>query len=107
VRAVGWPHVWLDQGDILTPQVRDGVPSRVTLLHSCAETRTAIELSFKMVSGVTPDIHVLDGVYVPQVEGVNFGFWGRLPPLAQWFQCRVDRMWCHLACQVFIMTKFA
>ena len=25
------------------------------------------------VCGVTPDIHVLDGVYVPQVEGVNFG----------------------------------
>ena len=55
------------------PQVRDGVPSRVTLLHSCAEVRAAIELSFKMVNGVTPDIHVLDGVYVPQVEGVNFG----------------------------------
>jgi len=46
VRAVGWPHVWLDQGDILTPQVRDCVPSRVTLLHSCAEVRAAIELSF-------------------------------------------------------------
>jgi len=45
----------------------------VTLLHSCAEVRAAIELSFKMVSGVTPDIHVLDGVYGPQVEGVNFG----------------------------------
>ena len=39
------------------------------LLHSCAEVRAAIE----MVSGVTPDIHVLDGVYVPQVEEVNFG----------------------------------
>ena len=60
-QTVGWPHVWLDQGDILTPQVRDGVPSRVTLLHSCAEVRAAIELSFKTVSGVTPDIHVLDG----------------------------------------------
>ena len=34
-------------------------------------------------------------------------FWGRLPPLAEWFQCRVDRMWRYLACQVFIMTKFA
>jgi len=45
----------------------------VWLLHSCAEVRAAIELSFKMVSGVTRDIHVLDGVYVPQVEGVNFG----------------------------------
>jgi len=35
--------------------------------HSCVEVRAAIEISFKMVSGVTPDIHVLDGVYVPQV----------------------------------------
>ena len=43
------------------------------LLHSCAEVRAVIKLSFKKVSGVTPDIHVLDGVYVPQVEGVNFG----------------------------------
>ena len=41
--------------------VRDGVPSHVTLLHSCAEVRAAIELSFKTVIGVTPDIHVLDG----------------------------------------------
>ena len=44
----------------------------MTLLHSCAEVRAAIELSFTLVSEVTPDIHVLDGVYVPQVEGVNF-----------------------------------
>ena len=68
------------------PQVRDGVPSRVTLLHSCAEMRAVIELSFRMVSGVTPVIHVLDGVYLLQVEGGEF--WSRLPPLAQWFQCR-------------------
>ena len=58
----------LDQGEILTPQVCDSVASCVTLLHSCAQVRAAIELSFKMVSGVTPDIHVLDGVYVPQVD---------------------------------------
>ena len=37
------------------------------------EVHATIELSFKTVSGVTLDIHVLDGVYVPQVEGVNFG----------------------------------
>jgi len=43
------------------PQVRDGVPSCVTLLHSCEEVYAAIEQSFKLVSGVTPDIHVLDG----------------------------------------------
>jgi len=35
------------------------------------------------VSGVGLGIHVLDGVHVPQGKG---GFWGRLPPLAQWFQ---------------------
>ena len=57
----------------MTPQVRDGVPSRVTLLLSCAEMCVGIELSFRIVSGVTPDIHVLDGVHVPQVEGVDFG----------------------------------
>jgi len=43
------------------------------LLRSCAEVRAAIELSFGVVSGVTTDIHALDG------KGV---FWGRLPPLA-------------------------
>jgi len=31
------------------------------LLHSCAEVRAAIELSFGLVSGITPGIHVLDG----------------------------------------------
>jgi len=45
--------VWFDEGDILTPQVRNGVPNRVTLLHSCAEVRAAIELSFRVVSGIT------------------------------------------------------
>ena len=68
----------------MTPQVCDGIPSRVTLLHSCVEVRAAIELSFKMVSGVTPDIHVLDeGLRASSGRGE---FWGRLPPLAQWFQ---------------------
>ena len=87
------------------PQVRNGVPNCVTLLHSCAEVRAAIELSFKMESGVTPDIHVLDGGL--SASSGRAEFWGRLPPLAQWFQCHFDRMWHHLACQVFIMTKFA
>ena len=32
-----------------------------TLLHSCAEVRIAIELSFGVVSGVSPCIDVLDG----------------------------------------------
>ena len=89
------------------PQVRDGVPSRVTLLHSCTEVRAAIKLSFKMVSGVTPDIHVLDGVL--SASSGRGEFWGGLPPLAQCFQCRVHRMWCHLACRVYydkICIKF-
>jgi len=44
-----------------------------TLLRSCAEVRTAIELSFGMVSGVGPGIDVLDGVHVPQGEGAVSG----------------------------------
>jgi len=32
-----------------------------TLMHSCAEVREAIELSFVMVSGVGLGIHVLEG----------------------------------------------
>ena len=32
-----------------------------TLLRRCVEVRTAIELSFGVVSGVGPGIHVLDG----------------------------------------------
>ena len=78
-----------------------GVPSRVTLFHSCAEVRAVIELSFKMVSGVTPDIHVLNGGL--SASSGKGEFWGRLPPLVQWFQCRVDRMWHHLACHVFTL----
>jgi len=77
----------------------------VTLLHSCAEVRAVIELSLKTVSGVTPDIHVLDGGL--RASSGRGEFWGHLPPLAQRFQCRVDRMWRHLACQVFTIIKFA
>jgi len=58
-------------------RLRDGVPSRVTLLHSCAEVRAVIELSFKMVSGVTPDIHMLDGGL--RASNGNGELWGRLP----------------------------
>ena len=77
VWAVGWPHVRFNEGDILTPQVRDGVPSLVTLSHSRAEMHAAIELSFRVVSGVTPDIHVLDGG--PRISSGRGGFWGCLP----------------------------
>jgi len=43
------------------------------LLRSCVEVRAAIELLFEVVSGVTPGIHVLDGVHVPQGEGWILG----------------------------------
>jgi len=46
------------------------------LLCSCAEVHAAIKLSFGVVSGVTPGIRVLDGVHVPQEEGVALEiFW--------------------------------
>jgi len=65
--------VQFDEGDILKPQVHDGVPRRVNLLHSWAEMRAAIELSLSMVSGVIPEFMYLMGVCVPWVEGVDFG----------------------------------
>jgi len=43
------------------------------LLHSCVEVREPIELSFEVVSGVGPGIHVLHGVLVTQREGANLG----------------------------------
>jgi len=52
-----------------------------TLLHSCAEVRAAIELSFGFVSGVTPGIHVLYGVHVPQGEGWILGSFTPIGPM--------------------------
>jgi len=45
----------------------------VNLLHSCTEMRAAIELSFGIVSGVTPGIHVLDGGRRASRRRVDFG----------------------------------
>ena len=42
-------------------------------LHRCMEVHTAIKLSFGVVSGVGPDIHVLDEVHMPQGEGAVSG----------------------------------
>ena len=39
------------------------------LLRSCAEVHEPIALSFGVVSGLGPDIDVLDGVHVPRGEG--------------------------------------
>ena len=44
-----------------------------TLLHRCVEVRTAIELSFGVVSGVGPGIHVLDGS--PRASRGRVCFW--------------------------------
>jgi len=57
------------------------------LLHICVEVHAAIELLFGTVSWLTQGIHVLDeGPHAKRGRG---GFWGRLPPLAQWFQWRI------------------
>jgi len=40
-----------------------------TLLRSWVEVREPIELSFGMVSGVTPGFDVLCGAHVPQGKG--------------------------------------
>jgi len=58
-----------------------------TLLHSCAEVHAVNELSFGMVSGEIPGIHVLDGG--PRAFKGWGGFWGRLPLLAQWFRWHI------------------
>jgi len=48
------------------------------LLRRCVEVRTAIELSFGVVSGVGPGIHVLDGIKFTCLKGKGcfwHGFW--------------------------------
>jgi len=44
-----------------------------TLLRHCVEVRKAIELSFGVVSGVGPGVHVLDGS--PRASGERGCFW--------------------------------
>jgi len=44
-----------------------------TLLRRCVEVRKTIELSFAVVSGVGPGIHVLDGSPHAQGEGAVSG----------------------------------
>jgi len=55
-----------------------------TLLLSCVEMREPIELLLGELSGVGLGIHVIDGG--SRASMGRGGFWGRLPPLAQWFQ---------------------
>jgi len=51
------------------------------LLCSCAEVREPIELSFGMVSGVGPGIHVLDGGSCAPKEGAVLGIFRHLHPI--------------------------
>jgi len=52
-----------------------------TLLHSCVEVSEPIELSFVVVSGVSPGIGVFDDVNMLQEEVV---LWGFSPHWFQW-----------------------
>ena len=47
-------------------------PSVFLLVHKvyCGKTADWIRMSFGEVSGVNPGIHLLDGVHMPQEEGV-------------------------------------
>ena len=51
------------------------IVTKGTLLRRCVEVRTVIKLSFGVVSGVGPGIHVLDGSSraCPQGEGAVTG----------------------------------
>jgi len=51
------------------------------LLCSCAEVHAAIELSFGLVSGVTPGIHVLDGGPRASGEGWILGSFTPIGPV--------------------------
>jgi len=60
------------------------------LLRRCVEVRTAIELSFGLVSGVGPGIHVLDGS--PRASNGSICFWHGFGHFSKiwlhWFQWR-------------------
>jgi len=67
------------------PIVTNGGP----LLHSCVKVREPIELSFGVVSGVSPVIDVQNGGPRVSRKGVDFvsqGILGLFAPLAHWFQ---------------------
>jgi len=70
------------------------------LLRRCVEVRIAIELSFGVVSGVGPGIHVPDEVYISQgewaVSGVVSGiFWHFRPILYNGDIMIDDRLVCE------------
>jgi len=80
-----------------------GVPRSVSLLHNCAEVRAAIELSFKTVSGVTPDIHVLDGG--PRASSGRGEFWNHLPHWLKGFNVALIVCGTMLLYAVYICHK--
>jgi len=49
-------------------------------------------MPFGMVSGVSRGMGALDTV--PHASRGRGGFWGHLPPLAQWFQWRILQQKC-------------
>ena len=79
-----------------------------TLLHRCVEVRTAIELSFGVVSGVGQSIHVLDGS--PHGKGLFlawylafFGIWACIG-----FNRRNDAEKCiRLVCEKLTVFPYA
>jgi len=52
-----------------------------TLLHSCAEVREPIELSFGVVSGIGSGIHILDGCARVKRKGLILGLCADIGPM--------------------------
>ena len=61
------------EGPVLGVNLGHSIVISGNLLHSCAEVHEPVKLSFGVVSGVGPGIHVLHGVHVAQGEGMDFG----------------------------------
>jgi len=85
--CIRWVAIVEGEGAVLGVNFGRHIVTNIgTLLHSCAEVPEPIQLSFGVVSGVGPDIHVLDGgsqLHVPQKEGGRLfgGFFGICAPL--------------------------
>jgi len=80
-----------------------------TLLRRCVKVRTAIELSFGMVSGVGPGIHVLDGG--PRASRGRVCFWRGFRPNSnfrvnaiQWSTVMIDD---RLVCEKLTIFPYA
>jgi len=69
------------EGAVLGVNLGRPIVTNRALLRSCAEVHAAIELSFGVVSGDTPGIHVLDGVHLPQGKGWILGSFAPTGPM--------------------------